>query len=168
MQLPVWASQCVRQITTGSRLRVKLLYVKPSENTCVNGLEHTVLFRWFIYRSTLLHTNMFGYLLFVYMYFCPKVWNRHEMLQTGRRDQLASCFLINFSLPLTFFMVSPVGLLAVRCFEKSVLQIYRQLHTQANYHIHFGACMRAPCGVYCLPCCQYGGNILLFIMTQTN
>ena len=42
---------------------------------CVNGLEHEV----FVWLSELfaegdpLHTNMFGYLLFVYTYFC-----RHE------------------------------------------------------------------------------------------
>ena len=57
---------------------------QPSENIlsklkmCVNGLEHKVI----VWLSELfaegdpLHTNMFGYLLFVYLYFCLK--NRRE------------------------------------------------------------------------------------------
>ena len=105
-------------------------------------------------------TNMFGCLLFVLMYFCLK--NRHQTCykladKINWQGTICHCFL-SLSLYLHFvydLTCSSSSFVYIAVFEKSVLQMYRQMHTQTDccillVHNH-------ECKAYLA--CQHGGNV---------
>ena len=115
---------------------------------CVNGLEHEVLcgLQWC--------TNMFGYLLFVYMYLwymCLSIVSCHCM------------FNITFSLSLSpspfsspFRSVPSVALLCFSCLREIIVYfIQTHRHTHSDNHMLSVHAPRQSCE-YCLPHCQYG------------